>query len=143
MEAGGLIPHSQGFSNNPYPEPNKFLVLTPTSILSSRLRLGLPIGLFPVGLPVKILSALLTSILVTCPAHLNHIDLITLVILGERYKLRRCSLWSLLHSSFSSLLGPDIRFRILFSNTLIYLIVKLKLNAVGENILNFAIKRRK
>ena len=44
--------------------------------------------LFPVGLPVKILKALLpSSILATCPAHLNLLDLITLTILGERYKL--------------------------------------------------------
>ena len=56
-------------------------------ILSSHLRLGLPKGLFPVGLPFKILKALLpSSILATCPAHLNLLDLITLTILGERYK---------------------------------------------------------
>ena len=45
------------------------------------------------------------------------LDLITLTILGERYKLWSSSLWSLLHSTFSSLLGPNIRLRILFSNT--------------------------
>ena len=57
-------------------------------ILSSHLRLGLPKGLFLVDLPDKILKALLPfSILVTCPAHLNLIDLITLTILGEQYKL--------------------------------------------------------
>ena len=37
------------------------------------------------GLPVKILKALLpSSILATCPAHLNLLDLITLTILGGR-----------------------------------------------------------
>ena len=47
-----------------------------------------PKGLFPVGLPVKILKALLpSSILATCPAYLNVLDVITLTILGERYKL--------------------------------------------------------
>ena len=35
----------------------------------------------------------------------------------ERYKLWNSSLWSLFHSPFSSLLGPNIRLRILFSNT--------------------------
>ena len=36
-------------------------------------------GLFPVGLPVNIFKALLpSSILATCPAHLYHLDLITL-----------------------------------------------------------------
>ena len=68
MEPGGSMPHSQGLSNNPYPEPNQpnFPALTPISsrstlILSSHLRLGLPKDLFPAGLPVKILKALLLS----------------------------------------------------------------------------------
>ena len=83
------MPQSQGLSNNSYPEPNQ-----PNSphwsilILSSHLRLGLPNGLFPVDVPVKILKTLLpSSLLATCPAHLNLLDLITLTILGERYKL--------------------------------------------------------
>ena len=83
------MPHSQGLSNNPYFEPNhQFPTLIPRSIpiLSSHLRLGFPKGLSPVGLPVKILKALLpSSILATCPAHLNLLDLITLTMLGERY----------------------------------------------------------
>ena len=58
MEPGGSMPPSQGLSNNSYPEPNQpnsphWFIL----ILSSYLRLGLPKGLFPVGLPVKILKA--------------------------------------------------------------------------------------
>ena len=65
------MPHSQGPTNNLYPEPNQSIVLIPTYlrsilILSSHLRLGLPNGLFSVGLPVKILKTLiLTSILAT------------------------------------------------------------------------------
>ena len=55
MEPGGSMPHSQGLSNNTYPELNQ-----PSSrsvlILSSDLCLGLPKGIFPVGLPVKILK---------------------------------------------------------------------------------------
>ena len=86
---------STGVSNNPYPEPNQHnpVVLIPISlrfilILSSHLCIGLPKGLFPVGLPVEILKAFLpSSILTTCPAHLKLLDLITLTILGERYKL--------------------------------------------------------
>ena len=43
------------------------------------------IGIYPVGLSVKILKALLPpSILATSPTHLNFLDLITLTIVGER-----------------------------------------------------------
>jgi hypothetical protein len=43
---------------------------------------------FPVCLPVKILKELLpSSILATCSAYLNLIDLINLIILSEWYKL--------------------------------------------------------
>ena len=46
------------------------------------------IPLFPVGLPFKIPKALLpSSILAKLPAHLNLLDLITLTVLGERYRL--------------------------------------------------------
>ena len=66
-----------------------------------------------------ILKALLpSSILATWNAYLNLLYLITLDILGERYKLWSSSLWCLFHSPFASLLNPNIRLRILFSNTL-------------------------
>ena len=66
----------------PFPRgDNRSLIVLPSI-------LGLPKGLFPVGLPVTILKELLlSSILAACPAHLNHLDLINLTILGERYKL--------------------------------------------------------
>ena len=84
MEPGGSIPHSQGLSNNSYPGPNKKKSLIDTYFFHTYL-FKVPKGLFPVGLPVKILKALpLSSILATCPAHLNLLDLITLTILGER-----------------------------------------------------------
>ena len=94
MEPGGQFPIHKGSSIipvlsriNPIPriDTNFFKIHL---ILSSHLRLGFPKGLFPVDLPVKILKALPpSSILATCPAHLNLLDLITLTILGERYKL--------------------------------------------------------
>ena len=64
MEPGGSMQHSQGLSNNPY--PTQYLVLIPISlrpilILSSHVRLDLPKDLFPSGVPVKILKALLPS----------------------------------------------------------------------------------
>ena len=80
------MPHSQGLSNNSYPEQNPHLIPISSRsilILSSHLHLGLPKGLFPVRLLVKILKGLLpSSILATCPANLNLLDLITLTILA-------------------------------------------------------------
>ena len=71
MEPGASMPHSQGLSNNPYSEQNQPNSSRSILILSSHLRLGLPKYLFPVGLPVNILKALLpSSILATCPPHI-------------------------------------------------------------------------
>ena len=53
-----------------------------------------------------------SSILATFSAHLILLDLTTLAILGERYKLWSSKLWSLLHSH------PHWCLRILFSNIL-------------------------
>ena len=69
MEPGYSMQNSQGLSNNSYPKSKQ-----PNS-----LRLGLSKGLFLVGLPDKILKALLPfCILAICPAQLNLLDLITL-----------------------------------------------------------------
>ena len=120
QEPGGSMPHSQGSPIIPIlSRINQFLVLKSISlrsilILSSHLRLRLPQGIFPVGVPVKILKELLPSGYMTYPSQfctLDHPDY-------EWYKLWNSSLWSLLHSLFASLLGPNIRLRILFSNTL-------------------------
>ena len=61
--------------------------------------------LFHVGLPVNLLNVLLPfSILATCPAHLNFLDLVTLTILGKQYKQWTSSLrgFSTPHSRPSS-----------------------------------------
>ena len=67
MEPEGSMPHLQGLSNNPSPEPNQpnsphcYLSLKSILILSSHLCLSLSKGLFPVGLPVKNIKASLPS----------------------------------------------------------------------------------
>ena len=87
MEPGGSMPHSQGLSNNTYPEPNQPNYPLQGPFLYSHLPLGLPKGLLPVGLPSKILKALLpSSILATCLAHLNLLDLITLTNTTRRQR---------------------------------------------------------
>ena len=88
-------------------------------ILSTHLRLGLPVGLFPSGFPSKTLYNPLSSpIRATCPAHLIFLDFITPTILGEEYKLFNSSLCSLLHSPVtSSLLVSIILLNTMFSNT--------------------------
>jgi hypothetical protein len=71
-------------------------------MLSSHLRLGLPSGLLPSGLPNK------TLMRATCPAHHILLDLITLTILGEEYRLWSSSWCSFFHGPSSSLLAPYI-----------------------------------
>ena len=71
------------------PIPHILLILwRDILIFSSHPRLSLYKGLPPAGLPVKNLKELQpSSILAIWPAHLNHLELITLAILHERYQL--------------------------------------------------------
>ena len=80
MEPGSSIPRSQFLYNSPYPELNQLVLMTISLrsilILSSHLRLGLPKGLSPVGLPVKISRALPSSALPSYSSTFNHADYI-------------------------------------------------------------------
>jgi len=127
METEGSLPQLQVPATCPYPKQARSspLPLHPTFwtsilILSSRLRLGLPSGLFPSGLPTKTMyTHLFSPTHSTCPAHLIFLDWMTQIILAEEYRSIRSSLCSFLHSHFiSSLLGPNILLNTLFSNTL-------------------------
>jgi hypothetical protein len=102
-------------STSPHPTSPRSIL-----ILSTRLRLRLPSGLFPSGYPTNALHAFLFSpIRATWPAHLILLDLIILIILREEYNSRSSSLCSFLHSPVTSyLFGPNILLSTLFSYTL-------------------------
>ena len=66
---------------NPIPHIDTYF-LKSIVILSSHLSLGLPKGIFPAGVPVKILKALLrSSILAILPAYLDLLGLASLTML--------------------------------------------------------------
>jgi hypothetical protein len=63
MEPEGSLPCSQELATVTYPEPDesnpRLATFSPRSVLIfySHLRLGVPIGLFPLGFPTKLLYA--------------------------------------------------------------------------------------
>jgi hypothetical protein len=117
-ESEGSSPCSQEPATGPYPEPNESTSppppqpiilksnLIPTSHLCPELSHRNPVH-----------SLLFHMCHMPCPLHSP--DLICLLIFGEEYKLWTYTLCNFLHSPvISSLLGPNILLRTLFSNTL-------------------------
>ena len=83
-------------SNNPSPAPSQFIFSIDICFFKNHFiiiilpKRSLPRGLFLVGLLTNILKGVLPYVIPSvCPADLNHLELITLTILGERYKLRK------------------------------------------------------
>ena len=64
------------------------------------------------------MKALLPSSFWLYDLPISLLDLVTLTILGERYKLLSSSMLNFLHSPFASLLGQNIRLGILLTNIL-------------------------
>jgi hypothetical protein len=102
-----------------HPTPPNPVFLRSILIPSYPLHHWLLSGLFPLGFPTKTLYTFLSSSMrATWPAHLILLDLIFLMIFGYEYKLWISSLCNFLYSVTSSLWGPNIVHRTLFSNTL-------------------------
>ena len=94
--------------------------LRPILILPSLLRLGIPSGLVPSGLPTRALyTPLLSALRPKYPSHLILFDFITRKTLGEEYRSISSSLYNFLHSLVtSSLLDTNVLLSTLFSNSL-------------------------
>jgi len=93
-----------------HPTHSHLVSLGSILILSAQLHLSLLSYIFPLGFVTKSLYTFLTSSMhAIYPANLNPLDLVTIIVFCEAYKLRSSSFCSLLKpSATSSILGPNI-----------------------------------
>ena len=125
MEPEGSLPHSQVPATCPYPKPDRSSPYPHISLPEDPYEYYPPIYAFffqvvtfPKVSPPKP-STRLSSARATCPAHLILLEFITRTILGEEYRSLSSLLCNFLHSPLaSSLVGRNILFNTLFSNTL-------------------------
>ena len=125
MKPEGSLPHSQVPTTCPFPEP---------TLSSPYHHIPLPEGTSRYYLPIYSWVSQMISfpqvfhqnpvyvsplpVRATCLAHLILLDFIIRTTLGEQYRSLSSSLFSFLHSPVtSSLLGPNILLKTLFSNT--------------------------
>jgi hypothetical protein len=113
-----LIPNQTNLVNTPPPAPKFYLSKIRLNIIHSPSPC-LPSGLPPSDFPTNSLHAFpFFSIRATCPAHLILFNLIILIILSIKYKLRSHLLCSFLNPPISVSIRPNIFLSTLFSNTL-------------------------
>ena len=130
MEPEGSLPHSQVPATCPYPEPDQSSPHAHTShflniylhiilpLMSGSSKLSLCLQISPPKLCIHFQSPS-PHIRATFPIHFIIPDFITRTIFGEQFRSFCSSLWSFIHSRFtSSLLGPNTLLNTQFQNIL-------------------------